>query len=66
MSHHLRAVPDPVAEDLAAQDAALEEDCPHCGAVRDAYCVNPMTGKPLHGRISHWQRLPTPREEDRP
>lgn len=63
MTRHLHAVPAPVAEDLAAQDASLDVECPLCGAERDAYCVNPLTGKPLRGRVSHWQRIPkSPKE----
>jgi hypothetical protein len=50
----------PVAEDLAAQDEALGHDCPQCGALTDTYCVNPLTGRHLHGRVSHWQRLNRP------
>lgn len=64
MSHqHPHAVPAPVAEDLAAQDAALDHTCPLCSAPPDAYCVNPITGHYLHNRVSHWQRL---REATRP
>jgi hypothetical protein len=58
----LHAVPATVAEDLAAQDASLDEKCPRCGAERDAYCVNDQTGQHLHNRTSHWQRLPTTKE----
>ena len=57
MTRHLRALPAPVAEDLAAQDASLDVECPLCEAVKDAYCVNPLTGEYLHGRVSHWQRV---------
>lgn len=57
MTRHLRALPSPVAEDLAAQDASLDVECPLCAAARDAYCVNPLTGGHLHGRVSHWQRV---------
>lgn len=47
------------AEDLAAQDAALDVPCPWCHADRDAYCTSPVTGQHLAGRVSHWQRIPT-------
>ena len=55
-------VPAPVADDLAAQDAALDNPnpCPVCRAQRDSYCVNPLTGRYLHNRVSHWQRIPRP------
>jgi hypothetical protein len=54
----LHSVPSTVADDLAAQDVALDVECPLCGADRDAYCTNPLTdGQHLRGRISHWQRL---------
>lgn len=51
-------------EDVAAQDASLRVQCPLCGAEQDAYCVNPITGRHLHGRTSHWQRLAAARSED--
>jgi hypothetical protein len=57
MTRHLRALAAPIADDLAAQDASLNIDCPACGAVRDAYCTNPLTGLHLHNRVSHWQRV---------
>ncbi len=57
MSRRLHAVPNAVAEDLAAQAAALDIPCPRCGAGRDAYCHNTETGDLFRGRISHWQRL---------
>lgn len=60
MSRRLHSVTAPVAEDLAAQDEALGHDCPQCGALTDTYCVNPLTGRHLHGRVSHWQRLNRP------
>jgi hypothetical protein len=63
MSRRLHSVTAPVAEDLAAQDDSLDVQCPHCGAERDAYCVNPLTGRHLHGRVSHFQRIPV-RTED--
>lgn len=56
-------VPAPVADDLAAQDAALDHDCPRCGAQRDDYCTNHLTGKHLHNRISHPQRIRASRED---
>jgi hypothetical protein len=56
-TRHLHSVTAPVAEDLAAQDESLGRECPQCHAKRDAYCTNPLTGKTLHGRVSHWQRL---------
>lgn len=55
MNRRLHAVPSSTAEDLAAQDAALDVTCPWCGADRDAYCRNTMTGDTL--RASHWQRI---------
>jgi hypothetical protein len=64
MSRRLHSVTAPVAEDLAAQDDSLDVQCPHCGAERDAYCTNPLTGKHLHGRVSHFQRIPAARTED--
>lgn len=57
MSRHLHAVTTSVGEDLAAQDAALDVPCPACGAPVDGYCVNPLTGQHLRGRVSHFQRL---------
>jgi hypothetical protein len=54
VNRRLHAVPDSLAEDLAAQDASLDVDCPRCGASRDAYCHNTELGNPL--RASHWQR----------
>lgn len=62
MSRHLHAVPNTLA-DMAAQDASLDVECPRCGAERDAYCTNPITGRHLHGRVSHFQRIPTARTE---
>jgi len=44
-------------QDIAAQDASLNARCPLCAAMRDTYCVNPLTGQHLHGRTSHWQRI---------
>lgn len=44
-------------QDIAAQDASLATDCPWCHAERDTYCVNPTTGRHLHGRTSHYQRI---------
>lgn len=58
MSRHLRALSSPIAEDLAAQDASLDVPCPLCHAEPDRYCTNPITGRPLAARVSHWQRLP--------
>ena len=55
MNRHLHAVTAPAGEDLAAHDA-LNVDCPACGAPVDGYCTNPLTGRHLHGRTSHWQR----------
>lgn len=55
MTRRLHAVPDPVAEDLAAQDSSLDVECPRCEAPRDAYCVGTVTGQPM--RASHWQRI---------
>lgn len=66
MSRHLHAVTAPVAEDRAAQDESLDVECPLCGAGRDAYCVNPLTGRHLHNRISHWQRLGARTQEKTP
>lgn len=57
MNRHLHSVPSGVAEDLAAQDAALDVDCPRCGAERDGYCVNPLTEHPIRRGVSHWQRV---------
>ena len=57
MNRRLHAVPDRVAEDLAAQDLALGVRCSHCGADPDTYCVNPLTNRHLHGRVSHFQRI---------
>jgi hypothetical protein len=57
MTRHLRALAAPIADDLAAQDASLDHDCPACNATRDTYCVNPKTGHHLHNRVSHWQRV---------
>lgn len=56
MTRHLRSVPATLA-DLAAQDASLAVHCPLCGEAPDAYCINPQTGRYLHNRVSHWQRL---------
>jgi len=50
-------VPAPIAEDLAAQDAALDVQCPLCHAQRDTYCINTLTGQHVHARVSHWQRI---------
>lgn len=65
----LHSVTSPVAEDLAAQDASLDVQCPRCGVERDAYCRNALLGNPM--RASHWQRLraaadlaATPRTEE--
>jgi hypothetical protein len=57
VTRRLHSVTAPVAEDLAAQDESLAVQCPLCQAPRDAYCTNPLTGRHLHNRISHWQRL---------
>jgi hypothetical protein len=68
MNRHLHAVPPitaPVAEDLAAQDEALNRQCPLCAVPRDEYCVNPLTGKHLHGNVSHWQRIKSAHEPTR-
>lgn len=62
MSRRLHSVPNTLA-DMAAQDASLDVACPHCGAERDTYCVNPLTGRHLHGQVSHFQRIPV-RTED--
>lgn len=66
MTRRLHSVPAPVAEDLAAQDAALgnPDPCPKCGAVRDDYCTNPLAGRYLHNHVSHWQRIPRVSRED--
>lgn len=57
MSRRLRSVSAPVAEDLAAQHAALDVPCPRCAAPVGACCVNTITGAPVHRSVSHWQRL---------
>lgn len=62
MTGHLRSLPWTVADDLAAQDASLEVDCPLCHAERDTYCVNTATGRHLHNRTSHWQRIKAAQE----
>lgn len=56
MTRHLQSVPATL-QDLAAQDASLEVDCPLCHVERDAYCVSAVTGQHLHNRTSHWQRI---------
>lgn len=60
---HLHAVPvdDPYGQDLAAQDASLDVQCPRCAAERDAYCRNTETGTTL--RASHWQRIRAARKD---
>lgn len=58
VSCYLHAVTAPVADSLAAMDAALDVTCPLCNAQRDRYCENPLTQAPLHGgRTVHWQRI---------
>lgn len=63
MSRHLHSMPNTLA-DMAAQDASLDAVCPLCHAERESYCVNPLTGRHLHNRISHWQRLGARTQED--
>lgn len=58
MTRRLHTVTAPIAEDLAAQDAALDHPCPRCDATKDTYCTNPHTGQNLHHNTSHWQRIP--------
>lgn len=62
MTGHLRSLTWPAVDDLAAQDASLNADCPWCGAVRDTYCVNQQTGRHLHNRVSHHQRIQAAQE----
>lgn len=62
MSHlHAVPIPDQLGEDLAAQDASLDIECPRCQAAIDAYCRNTETGDTL--RASHWQRLKAARKD---
>jgi hypothetical protein len=51
-------------EDVAAQDASLGAQCPLCAAERDAYCVNPITGRHLPGQVSHFQRIKAARTQE--
>lgn len=55
-------VPAPTADDLDAQHTSLDVTCPHCGVERDAYCINQKTGRYLHNRVSHHQRITAARE----
>jgi hypothetical protein len=63
VNHQMDSVPATL-EDVAAQDASVGVQCPLCGAERDAYCTSPITGRHLHGRTSHWQRIKAARMED--
>lgn len=60
----LHSVPATVADDLAAQDASLDVECPRCGSPRDAYCRNTELGTPM--RASHWQRISATTTKDTP
>lgn len=62
MNRNPDAVPATL-EDVAAQDASLGVRCPRCGAAQDAYCVNRITGRHLHGSVSHFQRIAAARTE---
>lgn len=62
MTRHLQSVPATL-QDLAAQDASLNVQCPWCHAGRDTYCVNQQTGGHLHGRVSHHQRITAAQED---
>ena len=42
-------------DDLEAQAAALDEECPVCSVASGAMCVNKITGEQL--RATHWQRI---------
>ncbi len=64
MTGHLRSLTWPTLDDLAAQDASLNEDCPWCHAQRDTYCINTQTGQHLRARTSHHQRITAAQQEN--